>query len=64
MFKLEIETGNAAFDDAPASEIARILRRLADRLENVGAPECGDEFTLHDYNGNRVGWARAEREAS
>ena len=60
MFKLEIETGNAAFDDTPASEIARILRHLAERLETNGAPESGDAFTLHDYNGNRVGWARTE----
>ena len=60
MFKLEIETGNAAFDDAPASEIARILRHLADRLENEGAPRRGNAFTLRDYNGNRVGWARAK----
>ncbi|USN14348.1 hypothetical protein KABACHOK_05350 [Brevundimonas phage vB_BpoS-Kabachok] len=51
MFKLEIETGNAAFDDGDkAYEIARILRALADRVEN------GDEAgSVRDVNGNKVG---------
>lgn len=45
-----IETGNAAFDDAPASEISRILRAMADRMESHGmlpAPR--------DANGNTCG---------
>lgn len=51
MFKLEIETGNAAFDDeGKAYEIARILRDLADKIEN-GA-EAG---SVRDINGNKVG---------
>lgn len=55
---ISINTGNAAFDDAPASELARILRKLADRLETEGAPPHGEEaFYLHDYNGNRAGVA-------
>lgn len=51
MFKLEIETGNAAFDDEGAAyEIARILRALADRIEN------GDSAgSVRDVNGNKVG---------
>src|SRR5690606_4532157 len=48
---LTIETGNAAFDDAPASEIARILRAAADRLERG---DCFD-FPLRDINGNTCG---------
>lgn len=50
MFKLTIETDNAAFDDCPEQECARILRAVADALERGtrGAP-------LHDINGNRVG---------
>jgi hypothetical protein len=51
MFKLTIETGNAAFDDGAAPyECARILRLVADALERgtSGAP-------LHDSNRNRVG---------
>lgn len=50
MFKLEIETGNAAFDRGPDREVAAMLRRLADRLES-GETSGG----LMDSNGNRVG---------
>lgn len=57
MFRLQIETGNAAFDDAPASEIARILRDLAGRIECDGIPPKGDCWHLRDVNGNRVGTA-------
>jgi hypothetical protein len=57
MFKLEIETVNAAFDDEPASEIARILRELAGKMEREGAPARGYSWTLWDVNGNRVGRA-------
>lgn len=58
MFRLTIETVNAAFDDAPASEIARILRDLADKLERDGVPMDGREnWRLRDVNGNTVGTA-------
>lgn len=46
--------GNAAFEDDPG-EVARILRDLADKVEN-GVSE-GDEFVLRDINGNKVGKA-------
>jgi len=47
---ITIDTGNAAFDDMPEQECARILRDVATALERGtrGAP-------LHDFNGNRVG---------
>lgn len=49
---LTLETGNAAFEDTPATEIARILRAQADLIEAGMATE----FTpLRDINGNRVG---------
>lgn len=55
MFKLEIETGNAAFDDGGAQhEIARILRDVADRVERAGAPPWGRGLCC-DINGNKVG---------
>lgn len=58
MFKLEIDTGNAAFDDdngGAGAEIARILRKLADRVESDGYMSG----TVSDINGNRVGtWSR------
>jgi len=54
MFTLEIETSNAAFGDddrqEKLAEIARIIRLLADRLDNGQ-----DEGKVHDINGNRVG---------
>jgi hypothetical protein len=47
-----INMENAAFDDAPASELARILRDTAKRIQ-----ENGDgEITLRDINGNTVGY--------
>ena len=52
---ITFETGNAAFDDAPASEIAAILRRLADAIE-----ETGDLPNPRDTNGNRVGTSTIE----
>jgi len=62
MLRIEIETENAAFDDEPASEAARILRDLASRLERegVGEESHGREFKLSDINGNRVGFARVD----
>lgn len=54
--QINIEIGNAAFDDAPMSEVARILRDYATRIENDGDP-CR---TLHDINGNSVGTAELD----
>lgn len=47
---LKIEMDNAAFTDSPGIELARILRELAEAVEN-GA----DYKVLRDGNGNRVG---------
>lgn len=56
-FQLTINTDGSAFcdeetgDHAPGAEIARILRRLADRIEFGGWLE----EPVFDINGNRVG---------
>lgn len=50
-FKLEIKTNNAAFEDAPQAELARILRDVANTLEN----DPSHSGTMRDINGNRVG---------
>ena len=51
MFKIEIETGNAAFEDDNRNyELARILRQIAERLEN--GENAG---RVLDINGNKVG---------
>ena len=51
MFTLKIKTSNAAFQDCSGVEIARILRELADTVqerEHIAG-------NVMDYNGNTVG---------
>jgi len=52
-FNLHISTEGAAFADAPAAEIARILREAAQSIEEDGHERVG---RLKDINGNRVGF--------
>jgi len=49
-FTLNIDIENAAFDPDAAPELARLLREIADRVENgsIGG-------TIRDFNGNNVG---------
>lgn len=57
-FRVEIETDSAAFDDDGAGhEVARILRKLAERIENGHTSAI-----LRDVNGNRVGFATFSEE--
>lgn len=50
MVKITIETGNQAFQDGNyGSEIARILRKIADNFENGNA-----KWQYNDINGNPV----------
>lgn len=51
MFRIEIDTGNAAFEDVPGYEVARILRDLAERLTDAST----GEGAVMDVNGNEVG---------
>lgn len=51
LITITIETGNAAFDDSPTAEIARILRDLAARFERDGLPPS----KVFDANGNSCG---------
>jgi hypothetical protein len=48
--KITVEMDNAAFEDSPAGELARILRDLSDKIE-----EGEDSVRLRDLNGNVVG---------
>jgi len=50
-----IKTGNAAFEENPNMEIARILRELANNLEADVQPG-----KLRDLNGNTVGTVEYE----
>ena len=53
VFKLQLTTDNDAFYPDANEEIVRILRAVAERIEN------GDTFdtfrNIHDINGNIVG---------
>jgi hypothetical protein len=53
MFELKFSTASGAFDDMP-SEIARICRDTAERIERVGI-DYNDPRTVLDVNGNVVG---------
>lgn len=48
---ITIKTDNAAFEASPGTEVARILRQLADRLMRGAVGDC----PLMDSNGNKVG---------
>ena len=50
MFKLEFETDNAAFTNYSATETARILRKIAKRIE-----EGTLDGKVLDLNGNSIG---------
>lgn len=59
-FKLEFNTGNAAFvdDDGNAlagPEIARILREIADRYDSGVWSTNGPALPVFDVNGNKIG---------
>jgi hypothetical protein len=47
---IKIETVNAAFEGAEGYEVARILRDLADKIEDNNQPS-----KVRDINGNTVG---------
>ncbi len=56
-FTLEFDCDNAAFDDQPEVETARILRKVADGIES-GAIE--DRHVIRDINGNNIGFVEVE----
>lgn len=53
-FLLEVKMDNAAFDEEPQWELARILRGVADDVTDRGR----FDMALYDINGNAVGRAR------
>lgn len=52
---IEVQCDNEAFHPDPGRELARILRKLADRIEEAAAYPNEWEQALADANGNRVG---------
>lgn len=58
---ISIDCGNAAFDDGMEGvEVARILRELAEKVDERGMRE-GDVYPARDVNGNRVGELKVKR---
>ena len=53
-FVISMTTDNDAFAGDPAPEVARILRRIADRVED-GNGAGGKYQTIFDINGSDVG---------
>lgn len=58
-FTLTLSTGNDAFGDDPAREIARILTEAAERA-SFESIYPGRVYRLRDVNGNRVGYYALE----
>lgn len=59
-YRLNIRTDNAAFEEAPRVELARILRVAAAQIE-AGVP-LDQAVSLLDANGNRVGQHKLHEE--
>jgi hypothetical protein len=57
MFRVEIETSNAAFANQPGEELASILTEVAEKLrDGLGyAPDATFSGLVRDSNGNNVG---------
>lgn len=56
-FRITINTDNAAFEDDPAAEVARILHHEADRIEafRPSFEHATEGDGVLDINGNTVG---------
>ncbi len=51
---IRVNLQNSAFSELAGAELARILRDLADKVE-YSHTELGNEISIRDINGNRVG---------
>jgi hypothetical protein len=47
---------NDAMAENPQLEVSRILRKMADRVENEGVENAFENRRLMDINGNQVGF--------
>jgi len=56
--EIKIEMDNAAFDDGPATELARILSELAKCCADDFRLGVGFDQSVRDLNGNTVGRMR------
>lgn len=53
---IEMSLDNAAFEEAGAEEVRRILDSVASRIPDP-LDQTGSPLSLHDANGNHVGTA-------
>lgn len=60
-FILTINMDNAAFEDAPLGEVARILKEQATKMERFSDQNPSWSDTLLDVNGNVVGYANTRK---
>ncbi len=58
MLRIFFDMDNAIFDECGASECARILRDLAQRIEDNGGI---DYAKIYDVNGNSIGELQMRR---
>ncbi len=56
-YTITINTDNAAFGEETRGELARILHKLADYIQDGGTGHPAVGITLRDLNGNKVGMA-------
>ena len=56
-YTIKIDLDNAAFEPSKGHEVARILRELANDVEQFAFTKAsgGVRFPVRDVNGNRVG---------
>ena len=55
-FFIEFNMENAAFEDGNAGEeVARILKKIADKVKNDSFSDDGDVNKIYDVNGNHIG---------
>jgi len=60
--KIELDTANDAFSDGNlCHEAARILHKLAERIERNGTLTPGDSMSFMDVNGNTVGFSKVTK---
>ena len=60
-FTASFDMDNAAFEDMPAHETARILRNLANRIESDAINGTSlAVYAIRDINGNCIGQAKTE----
>lgn len=53
--KIEFDTDNAAFEDDARPEISRILRELANKVDEADFFELISVHRIWDVNGNMIG---------